>query len=166
MYATSLEIYLFCLQFFIYFLGQTGKPKIIIIILCSIDSGNVNAQPTPLYESRHRSLWPLRITITLTESAFFCNPGLKNCWHGRPGMEPTTTTTTLDLSSQSGAYDLSTMMSKVERLEPKTFNVTLNKLENCDWQKHSNAIKRIVHKMSIKRIMLLGLEYTRAEKWA
>jgi len=26
---------------------------IIIIILCSIDSGNVDAQPTPLYESRH-----------------------------------------------------------------------------------------------------------------
>jgi len=32
---------------------------------------------------------------------------LKNCWHGRPGIEPTTTT--LDLSSQSGAYDLSAM---------------------------------------------------------
>jgi len=38
---------------------------------------------------------------------FFCNPGLKNCWHGWPGIEPTTTT--LDLSSQSGAYDLSAM---------------------------------------------------------
>jgi len=36
---------------------------------------------------------------------FFSNPGLKNCWHGWPGIEPTTTT--LDLSSQSGAYDLS-----------------------------------------------------------
>jgi len=34
---------------------------------------------------------------------FFCNPALKNCWHGWPGIEPTT----LDLSSQSGAYDLS-----------------------------------------------------------
>jgi len=33
---------------------------------------------------------------------FFCNTGLKNCWHGRRGIEPTTTT--LDLSSQSGAY--------------------------------------------------------------
>jgi len=32
---------------------------------------------------------------------------LKNCWHGQPGIEPTTTT--LDLSSQSGAYDLSAM---------------------------------------------------------
>jgi len=31
---------------------------------------------------------------------FFCNLGLKNCW---PGIEPTT----LDLSSQSGAHDLS-----------------------------------------------------------
>jgi len=36
---------------------------------------------------------------------FFCNPGLKNCWHGWPGIEPTTIT--LDISSQSGAYDLS-----------------------------------------------------------
>jgi len=36
----------------------------------------------------------------------FCNPGLKNCWHGRPGIEPTT----LDLNSQSGAYDLSAMI--------------------------------------------------------
>jgi len=34
---------------------------------------------------------------------FFCTTGLKNCWHGRPGIEPTT----FDLSSQSGAYDLS-----------------------------------------------------------
>jgi len=33
----------------------------------------------------------------------FCNPGLKNCWNGRLGIEPTT----LDLCSQSGAYDLS-----------------------------------------------------------
>jgi len=79
---------------------------IIIIILCSIDSSDVDAWPTPLQESRHRCLWPLQITITLTESAlliFFCNLGLKNCWHGWPGIEPTT----LDLSSQSGAYDLS-----------------------------------------------------------
>jgi len=36
---------------------------------------------------------------------FFCNLGLKNCWQGLLGIEPTTTT--LDLSSQSGAYDLS-----------------------------------------------------------
>jgi len=85
---------------------------IIIIILCSIDSGDVDARPTPFKESRHRSLWPLQITITLTESAlliFFCNPGLKNCWHGWPGIEPTTKT--LDLSSQSGAYDLSATAS-------------------------------------------------------
>jgi len=55
-------------------------------------------------------LWTLQITITLTESAlliFFAIRGLKNCWHGWPGIEPTTTT--LDLSSQSGAYDLSAM---------------------------------------------------------
>jgi len=34
-----------------------------------IDSGNVDAQPTTLYESCQRSLWSLQITITLTESA-------------------------------------------------------------------------------------------------
>jgi len=33
---------------------------------------------------------------------FFCNSGLKNCWHELPGIEPTT----LDLISQSGDYDL------------------------------------------------------------
>jgi len=33
----------------------------------------------------------------------FCNLGLKNCWHGRPGIEPIT----LNLRSQSGANDLS-----------------------------------------------------------
>jgi len=36
---------------------------------------------------------------------FFCDPGLKNCWHGLLGIEPTT----LYLSSQSGAFDLSAM---------------------------------------------------------
>jgi len=81
---------------------------IIEVILCSINSGDVDARSTPLKESRHRSLWSLQIIITLTESAlliFFCNSGLKNCLHGRPGIE----STTLDLSSQSGAYDLSAM---------------------------------------------------------
>jgi len=34
---------------------------------------------------------------------FCCNPGLKNCWHGWPGIELTNS----DFSSQSGAYDLS-----------------------------------------------------------
>jgi len=34
---------------------------------------------------------------------FFFNTGLKHCWHGQLGIEPTT----LDLSSQSGAHDLS-----------------------------------------------------------
>jgi len=38
---------------------------------------------------------------------FFCYPGLKNCWHVRPGIEPTN----LDLSSQSGAYVLSATAS-------------------------------------------------------
>jgi len=36
---------------------------------------------------------------------FFFNPGLKDRWHGWPGIEPTT----LDLNSQWGAYDLSAM---------------------------------------------------------
>jgi len=35
----------------------------------SIDSGDVDGQSTPLSESCHRSLWPLQITITLTEGA-------------------------------------------------------------------------------------------------
>jgi len=74
------------------------------MILCSIDSGDVDAQPTPLKEFCHRSLWPLQLTITLTESALLI---FLHCWHGRPGIEPTTTT--LDLSSQSGANDLSAM---------------------------------------------------------
>jgi len=54
--------------------------------------------------------WSLQITINLTESAlliFFCNLGLKNCWHGLLGIEPTT----LDLGSQSGAYNLSPMVN-------------------------------------------------------
>jgi len=37
----------------------------------SIDSGDVDARPIPLQESCHRSLWPLQITITLTESALW-----------------------------------------------------------------------------------------------
>jgi len=44
---------------------------------------------------------------------FFCDSSLKNCWFGWPGIEPTT----LDLSSQSGAYDLSataTLLSKLQ----------------------------------------------------
>jgi len=35
----------------------------------------------------------------------FCNPGLKICSHGLLGIEPTT----LDVSSQSGVYDLAVM---------------------------------------------------------
>jgi len=38
---------------------------------------------------------------------FLCNPGLKNCWHGLLGIKPTT----FDLSSQSGAFDLSASAS-------------------------------------------------------
>jgi len=38
-----------------------------------IDSGDVDYRPTPLYESRHRSLWSLQITITLTEGALMIN---------------------------------------------------------------------------------------------
>jgi len=74
---------------------------ITIIILCSTDSGDVDARSTPLPESCQTSLWSLQITITLTD--LFCNPALKNCWHGLTGIEPIT----LDLSSQSGANDLS-----------------------------------------------------------
>jgi len=55
---------------------------------------------------RHRSLGSLQITITLTESAlliFFAMWGLKIAGMGGRGIEPTT----LEVSSQSGAYDLS-----------------------------------------------------------
>jgi len=65
----------------------------LIKILCSIDSGNVDEQPTHLSESRLRSLWSLQIITTLTESAvliLFGNSVLKNCWHGQLGMEPAT----------------------------------------------------------------------------
>jgi len=50
-------------------------------------------------------MWSLQITVTLTEGAvslIFCNQGMKNGWEGLE-IEPTT----LDLSSQSDAYDLS-----------------------------------------------------------
>jgi len=54
--------------------------KLKIIILCSIDLGNVNAGSTPLKESRHRSVWSLQITITLIMSVpciFFLQFGVE-----------------------------------------------------------------------------------------
>jgi len=59
------------------FLARPGKePRstgfcklIIIIILCSIDSSDVNAGSTSVSEFRHGSLGSLQITITLTECA-------------------------------------------------------------------------------------------------
>jgi len=45
---------------------------------------------------------------------FFFNPRLKNCWHGRPEIEPTT----LDLSSQPGAYDLSATATPIQSSYP------------------------------------------------
>jgi len=73
-----------------------------IIILCCTDSGNVDATNTIV------RVLPSKSMVTADYYSpdwewFFCNPELKNCWHGRPGIEPTT----LDVSSQSGAYDLS-----------------------------------------------------------
>jgi len=80
----------------------------IIIIWCSIGSGNLYAPPTPLKESSHRILWSLQITITLIERTMliFLQSGVKKllAW-AASGIE----STTLDLSSQSGAYDLSAM---------------------------------------------------------
>jgi len=82
----------------------------IIIIWCSISSGNVDGRWTPLPESRHRSLcgdcrlllpW-LRVPLW-----FFCNPGLKYCWHGR-GFE----LTTLDLIVLSQAKHSSMFMTR------------------------------------------------------
>jgi len=44
-----------------------------------------------------------RLLLPRLRVDFFSIPGLKNCWPWWPGIEPTT----LDLSSQSGAFDLS-----------------------------------------------------------
>jgi len=52
---------------YIYELVSYMDNIIIIIILCSVDSFDGYARPTPLKESRHRSLWSLQITITQTE---------------------------------------------------------------------------------------------------
>jgi len=43
----------------------------IIIILCSIDSSDVNVRSTPLKESCQRSIWSLQICITLTVTYIF-----------------------------------------------------------------------------------------------
>jgi len=48
--------------------------------------------------------WRLRLPWLRVPLLIFCNLELKNCSHGRPGIEPTT----LDLGSQSGTYHLST----------------------------------------------------------
>jgi len=85
--------------------------NIIIMILCSIDSGNVNAKSTSLSESCHLRPWSLPITISLTDGAMviFLQSEVENCWHERLSIEPTT----LDLCSQSGAYDLSATATPV-----------------------------------------------------
>jgi len=75
---------------------------LIIAILFSVYSGNVDARPAPLKESCHTSLGSLQITITLALVDFFLQSGLKNCWHGLVGIEPRS----LDISSHPGAYDL------------------------------------------------------------
>jgi len=48
---------------------QSSRSKSSFIIPCSIDSSDVNARSTSLLESRHRSLWSLQTSITLTECA-------------------------------------------------------------------------------------------------
>jgi len=82
-----------------------GQPvlarTILIIIWCSVESGNVDARSTLLSESHHRSLWTLQITINLTEAALliFLQFIVKKLlvWLG---FEPTT----LDFISKSGAF--------------------------------------------------------------
>jgi len=54
-------------------------------------------------------------------SWFFCNPGLKNCSHERLVIEPTT----LDLGSQSGAYNLSATATLIAFLSLYYFYVFL-----------------------------------------
>jgi len=89
--------------------------------LCSTDSSDVNAPPA-LYKSpaievyghcRLQLPW-LRVTCW-----FFCNSELKNCWHGRLGIE----STTFDICSQSCAYDLSAMATQ-QGLFMKLFHAT------------------------------------------
>jgi len=82
-----------------------------MIILCRIDSGDVDARPTPSQESRHRSLWSLPTAFTPTESALliFLQSGVEKLVHRRPQIEPAT----LDLNSQSGAYDLSATVTPI-----------------------------------------------------
>jgi len=81
---------------------QVGWWDIIIIILCSIDSGDVDARSTPLSESSHRYVFGQRRLLLPWQTVPFCNPRLKNCRHGW-GFEPRT----LDLSSLSGPFDYS-----------------------------------------------------------
>jgi len=52
---------------------------------------------------------------TLTKSALllFLQYEVENCWHGRPLIK----STTLDLSSQSGAHDLSATIIKVNKVK-------------------------------------------------
>jgi len=87
-------------EFDIIYAPQTSNKKywrrvfivtIIIIILCSIDLGDVDARPTPLLESCHGSLWSLQITITLTERALlilFAIQGWKFPGMGGRGLNP------------------------------------------------------------------------------
>jgi len=68
-----------------------GLGILIINLLCSKDSSDVNAQSTPLEESHHRILCSLQITITLTEGAwliFFAILGLKIAGMGSWGVNP------------------------------------------------------------------------------
>jgi len=61
------------------------KVHIIGIILFSKDSSSVNAWSTPLSESCHKHVYGhcrLVLPWLVVPCWLFCNPGLKNCWHG------------------------------------------------------------------------------------
>jgi len=99
----------------------TFGPIIMIIILSSMDSSYDDTRSSPLQEPP-LSRWSLQITITLTEGAlliFFLQSGFEKLlvW---PGIEPTTTT--LDLISQSGAFDLSATNILTKFVHIKKYN--------------------------------------------
>jgi len=87
--------------------------------LCSIDSCDVDAWPTPFFR-----VLPQKGRLPLPSRRvpcwfFFCNPGLKNCGYVWLVIEPTT----LDHSSQSGAYDLLAMATPVNVYLPHSYPI-------------------------------------------
>jgi len=71
-------------------------------------------------------------------SLFFCNPELKNCWSGWPGIGPTT----LDLCSKSGAYDLSDTATPCALIKISFFSSLKTILEHKGMQGNKEELPR------------------------